>query len=106
MGYKPSESKIHQGTKIFYFHWSTAHHKNEQSLLEKAVTIYNNVNEFCTLKPAKTISLGSIRLTKHMLSVCITVVVLDVPFQQSSCHKMSQHRLGSHVVSLLCSGTQ
>lgn len=35
--------------------------------LEKAVIIYNNVNEFCILKPAKTISLGSMHLMKHML---------------------------------------
>lgn len=53
--------------KTFYFHWSTAHHKNEQSRLEKAVINYNTVNEFCALKPAKTISVGSINLMKHML---------------------------------------
>ena len=105
MGYKPSESKIYQETKTFYFHQSVAHHKNEQSRLEKAGIIYNNVNEFCTLKQAKTISLGSIHLMKHMLSVCVTVVILDVPFQQSSCHRKSQHMLGSYVISLLCSGT-
>jgi hypothetical protein len=69
MGYKPSEFKIYQETKTFYFHQSIAHHKNEQSRFEKAVIIYNNVNEFCTLKPAKTISLGSIHLMKHMLSL-------------------------------------
>ena len=80
MGYKPSESKIHQETKTFYFHQFKAHHKNEHSRLQKAVIIYNNVNEFCTLKRAKTISLGSTHLMKHMLSVCITVVILDVPF--------------------------
>jgi len=87
MGYKASESKIQQETKTFYFHWSTAHHKNEQSRLEKAVIIYNNVNEFCTLKPAKTISLGSIHLMKHMLSVCITVSCTGCSF---SAEQLSQ----------------
>jgi len=83
MGYKPSESKISQETKTSYYHQSIANHKNEYSRHEKAVIIYNNVNECCTLKPAKTISLGSIHLMKHMLSVCITVVILDVLFIMS-----------------------
>jgi hypothetical protein len=71
-------------TKTFYFHQSIAHHKNEQSRLEKAVIIYNNVNEFCTLKPAKTIFPGSIHLMKHMRSGCVSYTGCSFSAEQLS----------------------